>query len=110
MSTYKAHVTLVYQHAVFSLTLVDKCAMLTDFSQGGIRQRLNIPHLDHRLREALKEGVLAASKPIHDGRRCCQRKRGRLEFLVGLKKATIHLEVCEVVIVEGVRCRRVEVI
>ena len=110
MITQIAHVALAYPHVVFSLTVIDKCTLGPDFSHERIRNRPNVSHLDHRLHEAPKEGVLAASKPVDDGRRRHPCTRVRLEFLVGLDESTVHLEICKVVIVEGVGCRGIEVV
>jgi hypothetical protein len=76
MIAHIAHAILVYPHVVFLLTSVHKCAVFPDFSTGGVRKRPNVPHLDHRPREALKEGVLAACEPIDNWRRRRQRTWG----------------------------------
>lgn len=89
---------------------IDERTTLPDFSLGGVRYHPDVPHLDHRIREGLEEGVLAAREPVDDRRRRPHCERVRLELLVGLEEAAVHLEVCEVVLVELVGCGRVEVV
>lgn len=75
----------------------------TAASQGG-----DIPHVDHWLREVLKERALAASIAIHRGG--SRRTASRQELLVRLEEAAVVLEVGVVVVVERVGRGWVEIV
>jgi len=82
----------------------------TDLSLRRVRDWPDVPRVDHGLREAPEEGVLAAGEPVDDGRRGALRLGRRLELLVGDEEPPVQLDVGVVVVVEGVRRCRVQVV
>ncbi|KAI9194920.1 hypothetical protein LWI28_010137 [Acer negundo] len=61
----------------------------------------NVPHLDHGLTKSIKELSQATSKAVNDGNSIST--SGGEQFLIGLEKAAVVLEIGEVVVVESVR-------
>jgi hypothetical protein len=72
------------------------------------RQHLDVPHVDHGPGEAPEELLLAGGEPSDDRRR--GRAGRRQQLLVGLQRPTARLDVGVVIVVEGVRRGRVEVV
>jgi hypothetical protein len=84
------------------LTSIDLSAVLAYLSFGWIQQRLDVPHVDHGLREVGEKGVLTPRKQVDDWRGDALRLRRRLELLVRVEEPSVHLQVVVVVLVKGV--------
>uniref|UniRef100_A0A0A9E3Y9 TIDP3438 n=2 Tax=Arundo donax TaxID=35708 RepID=A0A0A9E3Y9_ARUDO len=73
LNMYMQSIKHIHVISPSSLASVDPSAVFTDFSSGGVCQRLNVPHVDHGLCKILEEGILAARKLVDD--RCCDALR-----------------------------------
>jgi len=89
------------------LTSIDPLTIGSDFTPAS-SQRANITHVNHRLSKGLEERGLVGGEVVDNGD--CGGAVGGEELLVGLEKALIAEKVLEVVVVEGVWGRRVEVV
>lgn len=89
----------IYYICNFFSTSIDFLTIQSNFPVASC-QRVNVPHVNHRPNEALKECSLVADKGIDNGN-CCSTGCGK-QLLVRLKKTLLVLEVPKVVVIKSI--------